>query len=160
MSGRAKPEPAPTLGPRELAALTGISTDSLRHYEARGVLLPPHRTPAGYRRYPADAVARVALIQRALAVGFSLDELARVLKQRDKGGAPCREVYRLVTEKLGEVDRQVAEDGAGHDLRDLLKEWAARLDHTPPGQRAHLLESLPQRPAAGPSRRRRGFNDR
>ena len=77
------------------------------------MLLPPHRTPAGYRRYPADAVARVALIQRALAVGFSLDELARVLKQRDKGGAPCREVYRLVTEKLGEVDRQVAEfDGA------------------------------------------------
>ena len=89
------------------------------------MLLPPHRTAAGYRA-TGRRQARVALIQRALAVGFSLDELARVLKQRDKGGAPCREVYRLVTEKLGEVDRQVAELTAlRHDLTDLLKEWAA-----------------------------------
>jgi len=161
MPGRADPPSVSTLGPRELASLTGVSTDSLRHYEARGVLPPPHRTPAGYRRYPADAVRRVTLIQRALAVGFSLDELARVLKQRDKGAAPCRDVYRLVTQKVGDVDRQVAELTAlRRDLTALLDEWSAKLAQTPAGHRAHLLDTLADRPGLAAARKGRRFGSR
>ncbi|MCA1601762.1 MAG: MerR family transcriptional regulator [Acidobacteria bacterium] len=49
--------------------------DTLRHYERKGVLPRPQRSPNGYREYPAAALERVRMIRRALAVGFTLDEL-------------------------------------------------------------------------------------
>src|ERR1039458_5579184 len=68
----------------ELARLSGVSTDTLRHYERVGVLAKPPRTNSGYRRYPASALERVRLVRRAMSVGFSLEELARVQRVRDK----------------------------------------------------------------------------
>lgn len=64
------------IGPRALSQATGVSTDSLRHYERLGLLPATVRTRAGYRRYPPETAGRVRLIQRALVVGFSLKELS------------------------------------------------------------------------------------
>ena len=72
------------MGPRDVARTTGVSTDTLRHYERKGLLPGVTRTAAGYRRYSAATVERVLLIQRALVVGFSLADLKRVLAVRDK----------------------------------------------------------------------------
>ena len=47
------------LSPSELARLTGVSTDTLRHYERKGVLGIPARSQGGYRLYPPEAVGRV-----------------------------------------------------------------------------------------------------
>jgi DNA-binding transcriptional MerR regulator len=88
----------------ELARLAGVSSDTLRHYERKGVLPLARRLNNGYRKYPADSIDRVRLIRRALAVGFTLDELAQFLRARDRGLAPCREVRALATEKLTEVE--------------------------------------------------------
>ena len=63
----------------ELAKSAGVSTDTLRHYERKGVLTRPLRGRNGYRQYPASALDRVRLVRRALAVGFTLDELAGIL---------------------------------------------------------------------------------
>ena len=71
----------------ELAKAAGVSTDTLRHYERKGVLARPKRGSNGYRQYPADALDRVCLVRRALAVDFTLDELAGILRVRDGGGA-------------------------------------------------------------------------
>jgi MerR family copper efflux transcriptional regulator len=54
------------LGPRHVARATGVSTDTLRHYERQGLLPGVLRTSAGYRRYTSATVQRVLLIQRAL----------------------------------------------------------------------------------------------
>lgn len=78
-----------------LAKAAGVSPDTIRHYERIGVLPRASRTEAGYRIYPASAVERVFVVQRALRIGFTLAELAEVLKVRDAGGAPCRRVYEL-----------------------------------------------------------------
>ena len=56
----------------EVAARSGVSRKAIRLYEARGILPPPRRTPAGYRRYPAD-VDRAAT--RGGPVRFSDSEL-------------------------------------------------------------------------------------
>src|SRR5262249_35903045 len=72
----------------ELARLTGVSADTLRHYERKG-LLKPRRAPNGYREYSPHAIERVRLIRSALAIGLKLDELAHILKTREAGGAPC-----------------------------------------------------------------------
>ena len=132
-----------TLTPRELAASAGISTDTLRYYERRGVLRPPARTRSGYRRYPASAAARVMLIRRALAIGFSIKDLATVFSERDAGGAPCRKVRAIVGDRLARIDAELdALTALKVELTALVQEWDARLAETPPNKQAKLLESL------------------
>src|SRR5207244_761974 len=87
------------LRPAELAQISGVSTDTLRHYE-RLELLHPTRRANGYRDYPPGSIKRVATIRRAITLGFRLEELARILAVRDSGGAPCRKVRSLAAGKL------------------------------------------------------------
>jgi DNA-binding transcriptional MerR regulator len=127
----------------ELARLAGVSTDTLRHYERKGVLPSPRRSANGYREYPAEALARVALVRRALSVGFTLDELAQILRARARGVAPCREVRELAARKLAGVEERLRELRAvREELRSALADWDSRLAGTKAGERAGLLESL------------------
>jgi MerR family transcriptional regulator, Zn(II)-responsive regulator of zntA len=145
-----------TLSPAEVARRSGVSADTLRHYERKGLLPPPARTRAGYRRYPPETIARVTLIQRALVIGFSLDELARVLRDRDRGAPPCRSVRDLVAHRLDDLDERLAQLTALRaELRRLLASWDRRLAGTPPGQPAHLLQTLAGSDTIARTRRRR-----
>ena len=129
----------------ELAKLAGISTDTLRHYERKGIIERPRRSTNGYREYSHQVLDRVLTVQRALRIGFRLDELARVFKVRDSGGAPCREVRELAASKLRALDSELKEL---HTLRDaltaLVSEWDRRLATTASPGRAELLSSLPK----------------
>lgn len=137
----------------ELARLAGVSTDTLRHYERKGLLARPRRSANGYREYPASALDRVRLVQRAVAIGFTLDELARILSVRDRGGAPCHEVRALAGTKLAEVESQLDELNSLRDeLQRLLRNWDTLLKQGSPSDRVGLLETLPE---SAPQRRRR-----
>ncbi|HKY04809.1 MAG TPA: heavy metal-responsive transcriptional regulator [Blastocatellia bacterium] len=127
----------------ELAKAAGVSTDTLRHYERKGVLAAPRRSPNGYRQYPAEALDRVRLIRRALAIGFTLDELARILKVRDRGGAPCSDVRALAAARLSDVEARLSELISLRDeLHAILRDWDSRLADRADGERASLLETL------------------
>ena len=135
------PPTAHSLLSGELAKICGVSPDTIRHYERVGVLPAAVRGENGYRRFPPEAAGRVLLIRRALAIGFSLAEVAKILGQRDGGTAPCRNVRALAGEKLEALDRRIAElTATREDLVKLLEEWDARLAATRDGERAHLLE--------------------
>lgn len=139
----------------ELARQAGVSADTLRHYEKKGLLAPPHRGANGYRVYPPGAVARVRLIQRALDMGFTLDDLARVLRQRDGGGAPCRQVRAIAAARLEELERRIAGmTGLRDELRGLLRDWDDRIASLAPGQRAGLLDALAPTPVRASAGRR------
>ena len=126
----------------ELARSCGVSPDTIRHYERLGMLAAV-RGSNGYRRFPRESVARVLLIRRAVAIGFSLEEVARILRQRDAGTPPCRNVRAMAGEKLAGLDRRIAEMTAlREDLVRMLEEWDARLASTPEGEPARLLEIL------------------
>ena len=127
----------------EVARLAGVSADTLRHYERKGLLPAPLRSSNGYREYSPETVERVRLVRRALSVGFTIDELARLFKERDRGGAPCREVHALAQEKLDSLNDQLREITAMRDeLQSILKDWEERLSNLESGGRARLLESL------------------
>jgi DNA-binding transcriptional MerR regulator len=120
-----------------------VSTDTLRHYERKGVITPPRRSHNGYREYPSAATERVRLGRRLLAIGFTLDELAQILRIRDRGGAPCREVRELAVAKLSEVEARLRRLTSVRDeLQAILEDWDARLANRAKGERAALLESL------------------
>src|ERR1017187_6340704 len=93
-----------TLHSGALAKAAEVSPDTIRHYEKIGVLPRASRTVSGYRVYPANSVERVLVVQRALRIGFTLAELAEVLKARDVGGVPFHRVYELAQGKLKAIE--------------------------------------------------------
>jgi DNA-binding transcriptional MerR regulator len=127
----------------QLGQIAGVSADTLRHYERLGLLPHPQRSAGGYRLYPPSALDRVRLIRRALAIGFSLNELGRILRVREQGGAPCLEVRAMAAEKLAELGARIEEMTALQRLlKGILRKWDKTLAHTPKGSRAYLLEGL------------------
>ena len=127
----------------ELAQRAGVSKDTLRFYERQGLLPRPERTANNYRTYPPEAVARVLWIRKVLAAGFTVDELARILAERDRGGVPCRKVRDLGAAKLADLEERIRELMESRDTRrELLAEWDRLLEDAGPGRRAGLLDAL------------------
>lgn len=144
-------QPLKALRSAELALIAGVSTDTLRYYERHRLLPPVPRASNGYRCYPPQAVERVALIRRALGLGFSVEELARILKARDAGAAPCKTVRALAAEKLRQVEQQMRDlTRFRAELRSVVRDWDQRLSESA-GRPARLLETMTatsRRPAA------------
>lgn len=127
----------------ELAAQAGVSADTLRHYERRGVLARPARSAKGYRLYPADALLRVLLVRRAISVGFTLKELAEIFSEREKGGLPCRKVRGLAAAKLADLEDRLCEMKILHaELGAIVADWNGRLAENRDGEPAELLQRL------------------
>jgi DNA-binding transcriptional MerR regulator len=127
----------------ELAKATGVSADTIRHYERIGVMPKAVRSASGYRIYPESAVERVLVVQRALRIGFTLSELAEVLKARDAGGAPCQRVFELAKQKLAGIRADMAALKQTERYLDrVLGDWKSRVLQAGKGQKAHLLHSL------------------
>ena len=135
----------------ELARLTGISADSIRHYERLGILPKAERTEGGYRIYPPSTLQRVQLTQRALQLGFSLKELSQILQTRDNGGAPCHRVLELTEEKLRSLGQQIQELRRTQTyMRQIVRDWRKKLKQAPSGSKAMLLHSLADKPQLKP----------
>jgi DNA-binding transcriptional MerR regulator len=127
----------------DLAKAAGVSPDTIRHYEKIGVLPRASRTETNYRIYPASAIERVLIVQRALRVGFTLAELAEVLKARDAGGTPCRRVYQLGQDKLKGIEADIeALKRTRRYVKRVLCDWEQRIESAGPGAKSHLLYSL------------------
>jgi DNA-binding transcriptional MerR regulator len=86
----------------ELARAAGVNLETVRYYERRGLLPEPPRTTAGYRAYGVDALARLQLVLRAKALGFTLAEIRSLLGGND--GATTADVLRAARAKLDQID--------------------------------------------------------
>jgi DNA-binding transcriptional MerR regulator len=129
------------IGP--IARAAGVSPDTLRHYERRGLLSRVQRSASGYRLYPKETVDQVRRIRNAIAIGFTIDELSKIFKVRDKGGAPCSEVRTMAAQKLSALEARIEEMvRLQHHLKKVIRQWDVALKSTPAGQKARLLESI------------------
>src|SRR4030095_6077424 len=93
----------------QVAGMTGVTRDTIRYYEKRGLLPRPIRTAGGYRQYSAGVINRLSLVRNPQRSGFSLGESAGFLRVRDAGGKPCHDVRAAAQRMLAAVDRQIAE---------------------------------------------------
>jgi DNA-binding transcriptional MerR regulator len=126
-----------------LARACALSPDSLRHYERLGLLPTLPRTRGGFRQYPAVALRRIRVIQAALAIGFTLDELRQIFRERAAGRAPCARVLDLAEHKLAELEAELLRLAQLRDaLRGVIRDWRTRKQSAPPGQPAGLLDAL------------------
>ncbi len=94
----------------ELAERAGVTRDALRYYERLGLLPSSRRTAGGFRLYPASTLESIQFIKQAQAHGLSLSEIRELRGFQDRNGRErCRQVHRLLAQKLGEVDAKVVQ---------------------------------------------------
>jgi DNA-binding transcriptional MerR regulator len=93
----------PFLSPSEAARRLGVSTKALRLYEQRG-LVAPGRTPAGWRAYGQEQMARAREIVVLRRLGLSLAEIARTLGGETRGLEPALAAHQATLEaRIGEL---------------------------------------------------------
>lgn len=106
-----------------LAALTGLSRDSLRFYEQRG-LLQARRSANGYRDYPEEAVQWLGYVRTAQQLGFTLAEIAADLPRLTQGEDAAPALRATLARKMADIDQRIAA------LQELRAELAIRLADT------------------------------
>lgn len=104
-----------------------IGVETLRYYERLGLLGSPRRTESGYRLYTDAIFVRLDFIRKAQAMGFTLEEIARIIQESEKGRSPCAEVRRIARRKLDELDRRLKQlRQYRNELAQTLADWETK----------------------------------
>jgi len=85
-----------------LARSAGVSVETVRYYERRGLLEQPPSEPFGYRQYSEDDVRRLQFVRRAKGLGFTLTEIRELLGAAESRSAD--EVLGAARAKLAQVE--------------------------------------------------------
>ncbi|WP_370978981.1 Hg(II)-responsive transcriptional regulator [Agaribacterium sp. ZY112] len=93
-----------------LAKALNINVETIRFYERKALIQQPPKPDVGYRHYPDETVNRIRFIKRAQELGFTLEEVSRLLSLED---FPCSDVQALAENKLEAVQTKM------RDLRRL-----------------------------------------
>src|SRR5690349_10974593 len=89
------------------AKAAGVNVETICFYQRKRLLAEPTRPPGGIRRYGNAEVARVKFVKSAQRLGFSLDEVAQLLRLED--GAHCTEAADLAALRLADVRSRLAD---------------------------------------------------
>lgn len=98
-----------------LAKAAGAGVETIRYYQRIGLMSIPARRYGSVRRYDVASVERLRFIKRAQQLGFTLEEVAHLLRLED--GTHCNEARDLAAHKLVLVDQKLA---GLHAMRDVL----------------------------------------
>ena len=106
----------------QAAKRTGLSAKMIRYYESIGLLKPASRSDSGYRLYQQDDLHALAFIKRSRDLGFSLEEVARLLTLWQDRQRASADVKALASEHIADLNRRIDELVS---LRDTLSELFA-----------------------------------
>ncbi|MCY1187879.1 HTH-type transcriptional regulator HmrR [compost metagenome] len=94
----------------------------IRYYESIGLLKPALRSDSGYRLYQQEDLHRLAFIKRSRDLGFSLEEVARLLTLWQDRQRASADVKALASQHIDDLNRRIEELVS---LRDTLSELVA-----------------------------------
>jgi len=96
----------------KFAADGGVSVETVRFYQRRGLLGLPERRGSGFREYTEADQWRLGFIRRARQLGFTLAEIRDLLGPAGAASAPARstaDITKAAEDKLAAVAAQIAE---------------------------------------------------
>lgn len=93
----------------QAASQSGVSAKMIRHYEALGLLPAVPRTDAGYRQYGEAQIHTLRFIRRARLLGFSMLEIAELLKLWQNQSRASADVKRIALAHVADLERRIAE---------------------------------------------------
>lgn len=91
----------------QVADAAGVNKETIRYYQALGLVEQPRRPPGSVRRYGAPTVERLLFIKRAQQLGFTLEEVGRLLLLED--GQDCASTRELAEQKLETIRSRIAD---------------------------------------------------
>lgn len=110
----------------QLAKATEVRADTVRYYERIGMIDEAERTGAGYRKFNEQAAERVRFIKNAQGMGFTLDEIKRLLElASDENSADCSGIRDFAREKVADLEKQMRQ------MRAFKRELEALADACP-----------------------------
>src|SRR3989304_4944722 len=108
----------------ELAKRASVSVQTIRFYERRRLLPQPRRKDSGYRIYGEEDLRRLRFIRQAKALRFTLEEIGKLLRMRERGLSPCCEGISIGERPLKQVEQQIAElERFRDELPQAIKQW-------------------------------------
>jgi DNA-binding transcriptional MerR regulator len=93
----------------QVAREAGVSIDTVRFYERRGILPAPARRPSGYRVFTPAAVERIRMARALQNLGLTLDEVIDALHAHDRGDATCESERWRLEAVIERLDARIAE---------------------------------------------------
>lgn len=129
-----------------LAKRSEVSLHTVRHYTRIGLLKPARHPHNDYKIYQPSDEIRLRFVCAVKELGFSLAEVARILDEAEKGERPCPQVKEIVSRRVAENRRKLAEmKKAQKKMEDALGEWSAMETGVPDGDSVRrLVESVTQ----------------
>ena len=122
-----------------VAKLAGVNVETIRYYQRRRLIAEPDKPHMGYRRYSADIVKRIRFIKRAQALGFTLEEIAELLRLEE--ARACAETRALAAHKMELIDRKLMGLGA---MRKALAGLVQQCDRKQPTKGCPIIQVLEQ----------------
>jgi Cu(I)-responsive transcriptional regulator len=104
----------------EIAKSTGLKIETIRFYEAEGLVSPPIRNGSNYRLYDRSHHERLSFIKRSRDLGFTLDQVRALLRLADDPRGSCAEADEIASVHIAEIDRKLADLAA---LRAEIAQW-------------------------------------
>jgi DNA-binding transcriptional MerR regulator len=127
----------------QVAEQAGVSIDTVRFYERRGVLPAAMRRPSGYRDFGEDTIERIRTAKGLQDLGLTLDEIIGALHAHDADGATCESERWRLEAVVDRLDAKIA------DLRRARRNAAKALADCAAGR----CRLLPARNQNSPRRR-------
>jgi DNA-binding transcriptional MerR regulator len=93
----------------ELSKCSGLSRDTIRYYEKRGLVGAPVRQDNNYKDYPEDSIQLLLFIKHLQGGGFTLSEVQTLLNQSDQKSLTCKQVEEIVRHKVDQIDQEIAD---------------------------------------------------
>lgn len=97
----------PLLKIGELSKHTNVPVGTLRYYESLGLVVPAQRGRGGYRYYASEVVSQINFIQKALMLGFSLQEVQHIMGARVVGKGRHLVVRELLDDKISRLNEEI-----------------------------------------------------
>ena len=123
----------------EVAKRAGVSRETVRYYEKRGLIPPPSRTAAGYRQYTDEYVKRIRFVKRAQELGFTLKEIKDLLSLRADPEISSTEVQEQAEAKVIEVEAKIRDL---HRIKQALSRLVASCREKQPREDCPILEAM------------------
>ena len=128
----------------ELAQRAGVTAHAVRYYVKAGLLKPTRNLSNGYKQFTNGDVGRVRFVGRAQQFGFTLAEIAEIIRTSGRRQSPCPLVRQIIerrfVDKCAELDELVA---LRERMAAAIDRWKRLPDAIPTGDDiCHLIESL------------------
>jgi DNA-binding transcriptional MerR regulator len=120
---------------QQVAAVTQLSTHTLRYYERIGLLAPIERASSGHRRYSSQDIAWISFLTRLRATGMPIREMQQFAELRRQGDRSLTQRRQLLEIHQQHVQQQLDE------LTQNLKVIQEKIQHYRKLERQHGTNS-------------------